>query len=62
MRLKWLLNNFICKELYAPFVLDKDCEYFENLRQKYDLVLEQAKKAGADDMSLKIIGKFRKKY
>ncbi len=24
MRLTWMNNGFICKDLYAPFVLDKD--------------------------------------
>lgn len=38
MGLTWLTNHFICKELYAPFVLDKDCDYEKDLRKKYNLV------------------------
>ena len=61
MRLTWLNNGFICKELYAPFILNKDCDYEDDLRKKYNLVLKQAKKAGADEKSIKIIKKFKKK-
>lgn len=61
MKQTWLGNGFICKELYAPFVVDRDTEYYTNLRQKYALVLEQAQKAGADDESVRIINKFREK-
>ena len=59
--LSWIKNKFICKELYAPFVLEKDSEYFDDLRNKYNLVIRQAEKAGADEESLKIIKKFKKK-
>lgn len=27
MGLTWMNNVFICKDLYAPFVLDKDSDY-----------------------------------
>lgn len=33
MRLNWLNNGFICKELYAPFVLEKDVEYLGDLEK-----------------------------
>ena len=33
MRLTWLNNGFICKELYAPFILNKDCDYEDDLRK-----------------------------
>ena len=37
MRLAWLKNDFICKELYGPFVLEKDDIgkefYEEHIRQ-----------------------------
>lgn len=49
MGLTWLNNNFICKKLYAPFVLDRDCDHKKDLRKKYDLVLKQAENAGADN-------------
>lgn len=42
MRLFWLNNNFICKELYATFVVEKDCDYERDLKNKYNLVLKQA--------------------
>lgn len=61
MNLIWLTNGFICKELYAPFILDNDCDYEDDLRKKYNLVLSQAKKAGADEESIRIIRKFRTK-
>lgn len=61
MNLTWLTSDFICKELYAPFVLDKDCEYIKDLRKKYSLVLNQAKNAGADENSIKIIEKYSSK-
>ena len=55
MKLNWLNNGFICKELYAPFKIDKDSDYQNDLEKKYNIVLEQAKKANADDESLEII-------
>lgn len=59
MSLNWLENKFICKDLYAPFVLKKDSEYFGDLKKKYDLVLNRARNAGADAESLKILNKFK---
>lgn len=55
MNLNWLENEFICKKLYAPFKIDKDSDYRDDLEKKYNIVMEQAKKAKADDKSLKII-------
>lgn len=55
MKLNWLNNGFICKELFAPFKIDKDSDYRKDLENKYKIVLEQAKKAKADDESLIII-------
>lgn len=57
MRLTWL-NDFICKELYAPFKIDKDIDYRNDLESKYNIVMEQAKSANADNESLKIIKDF----
>ena len=57
----WLNNGFICKELYAPFVLEKDIDYRTDLRKKYSIVLKQAIKAGADDESVSIIKWFSKR-
>ena len=54
MKLTWPQNNFISKELYAPFVVKTDYEYYNDLRNKYLLFLKQAKMAGADRQSIKI--------
>ena len=35
MKLNWLNNGFICKELYAPFKIDKDSDYQNDLEKKY---------------------------
>lgn len=61
MGLSWLASGFICKELYSPFVVEKDCDYEKDLKDKYDLVMNQAQKANADDESLNIIRKYREK-
>lgn len=61
MKLTWLKNEFICKELYVPFKIDKDTDYRNDLEKKYKIVMEQAKKANADDESLKIIDLFSTK-
>lgn len=37
-------NEFICKELYAPFKIDKDTDYRNDLEKKYKIVMEQAKR------------------
>lgn len=52
---------YICKELYAPFVLEKDLDYLDDLKKKYKKVIEQAVGAGADDESLRILNKFKNK-
>lgn len=31
MKLTGIKNNFICKDLYAPFILDRDGEYLNDL-------------------------------
>ena len=61
MGLSWLNNGFICKDLNAPFKVDKDINYRADLEKKYDTVMAQAKKANADEESLKIIDTFSKK-
>ena len=61
MSLTWMNNGFISKDLYAPFVLEKDSDYIDDLKKKYKIVLQQAESAGADDESLKILKKFRNK-
>ena len=44
MGLAWMNNGFICKDLYAPFVLEKDSDYLDDLKGKYNIVFQQAKK------------------
>ena len=61
MKLTWLTNGFICKELYAPFKIDKDINYREDLEKKYNIVMEQAQNANADAESLRIIDVFSTK-
>ena len=55
MKLTWLNNNFICKDLYSPFKIDKDSDYIKDLKNKYDIVIKQAINSGADDESMRII-------
>lgn len=59
MKLTWVNNNFICKGLYAPFVVNEDRDYLKDLRRKYKLILDQARLSGADQESLKILNKYR---
>ena len=61
MKLTWLKNGFICKDLYAPFKLEKDVDYRDDLEKKYKIVMEQAKNANADKESLDIIDFFSTK-
>lgn len=55
MKMRWLTKGFICRELYAPFKIDRDSDYRNNLEEKYNIVMNQAKKSNADDESLRII-------
>lgn len=59
-KLTWV-EHFIVKELYAPYVVDKDEDYYKDLNKKYRTLLEVAKNAGADEESLKIIRKYSQK-
>ena len=61
MGLNWLMNDFICKELYAPYIIDTDIEYIDALNEKYAIVLKQAKNAGADAESIRIIEYYKDK-
>lgn len=62
MRLSWLTNDFICKELYAPFVVERDNDYLSDLKNRYEIVLNQAEKAGADDDSRPLLRDIEKDY
>lgn len=59
MGLSWLTNNFISKELYAPFIIEQDNDYLSDLKKRYDIVFNQAKNAKADKDSLTIIQKYQ---
>lgn len=61
MKLPWLNNGFICRDLYAPFIIEKDNDYLNDLKKKYEIVLRQAVNAGADEESQKIIRKYKNK-
>lgn len=56
-KLDWV-ENFITKELYAPYVVAWDEDYYKDLNAKYKLLYDTAKMAGADEESLKIIKKY----
>lgn len=57
----WIPSAFQVKDLNAPFVLDKDNEYFDALEKKYNLVIQRARDGGADNQSIKILEIFSKK-
>ena len=40
-------------------MIEKDIDYYENLLERYELVVKQAQKAGADEESIRIIQKFK---
>ena len=61
MRLTWPNSGFITKELYAPFAVEKDSDYLSDLSKRYNILLEQAQKAEADEESIKIITQYKKK-
>ena len=54
-RLNWLKNGFISKEHFAPFVVEKDSDYYVDLCKKYNSLIKCAKDAGADDESINIL-------
>lgn len=60
-RLTWVKNDFICKELYAPFVVKKDIDYYSDLKSEYRLLKNQAVSAGADQESINLINRYVQK-
>ena len=54
-------NGFICRELYAPFTVEKDIDYISDLKKRYSILLKQATGAGADETSISIINKYQSK-
>lgn len=59
-KLTWV-KHFIVKELYAPYTVEKDEDYYKDLSEKYRILLDTAKNAGADEESLRIIRKYSQK-
>lgn len=59
-KLTWV-EHFINKELYAPYVVENDEDYYKDLSKKYRILLETARIAGADDESLRIIKRYSQK-
>ena len=59
-KLTWVKDSII-KDLYAPYVVGTDEDYYKDLRTKYKLLYDVAKTAGADEESLKIIKKYSDK-
>ena len=59
-KLIWI-NDFIKKESYAPFVVEKDEDYYGDLCKKYKMMLATAEEAGADEKSIEIIKNTQKK-
>lgn len=57
-KLLWI-TKAIDQKLYAPFEIEKDSEYYPDLRDKYLTLLNDAKKAKADAESIRIIEKYR---
>lgn len=55
------VNDAIRKELYAPFSVDSDSEYYPNLRYRYKVYYDTCRNAGADDESLRIVKKYSEK-
>ncbi|MBE6005112.1 MAG: hypothetical protein E7232_13745 [Lachnospiraceae bacterium] len=51
-KLTWVKNNFISKEFYAPFIIEKDIDYYEELSQKLKSFYDRAAEVGADEESL----------
>ncbi|MGN1343008.1 MAG: hypothetical protein ACI4U3_00395 [Traorella sp.] len=59
-KLTWIKKLNI-QELHAPYVVEKDENYYDDLKSKYCILYQLAEKAGADEESLKIINKYSKK-
>ena len=62
MESNWLQNEFIWKELRAPYIINYDTDYYETLKDKYEILLNQAIKAKADGESIEISKITRKKF
>lgn len=52
-------DDFISKDLYAPFVIDDDCAYRADLAHRFDRLYERARGVSADPESLEIIERYK---
>ena len=57
----WINNHFINKNQYAPFIVAQDNDYYDDLRMRYKNLYKDAKIAGADESSLKLIHSYSEK-
>lgn len=57
----WIREDFIVKDLYAPFILEYDKDYYKDLCKRYEILSQVAITAGADEESLSIIKKYTAK-
>ncbi|WP_322290545.1 RES domain-containing protein [Paratractidigestivibacter sp.] len=55
------VNKAISKDLYAPFSIYSDSEYYPELRHKYKAYYDICRDAGADNESLRIVKKYSDK-
>ena len=51
-------ENFTVEELSAPFVIEKDRDYYSDLREKYKLLIKKAREWGADKESIDILNNY----
>lgn len=61
MKLFWIRHGFICKDLFGPFIIGNDSDYKADLNKRLNIMLRQAKLAGADAESISIMDYFKEK-
>ncbi len=61
MKIQWIDNAFNCKATHGPFAVENDSEYYDDLKDRYSIIIKQVEKVGADKASLDIIKRFKKK-
>lgn len=60
--LNWIHNEqFLDKITWAPFVISKDIDYYDDLCNKYNSLIKNLNAVGADEQSLKIVTKYTNK-
>lgn len=61
-KLEWILSHaFLDNTVWAPFVVARDIDYYDNLCDKYRALYNDVKAAGADTESLEVIARYTKK-